>query len=171
MRISTLLAGLALLLAGCDWSSVDERDNPLHRTTWSASYVVHDALFGTGERWNTTVELQDYNDVLSGSAEWEYFWENPDPWLQEESVFGFTDMVEGEQYSGDSLRFALYTAPVSEDYDCDLLTRTSDCRALRPAVLYFFGALTSDSTMAGYGVTYNGAEFVRVNDVRFDLVD
>ena len=171
MRIPVLLTGLALLAAGCDWSSTDEPGNPLNQTTWTTNFVVRNSLFEADEAWSTTVELQEFDEDLYGVAEWEFQWVDPDPWLDEEPVYGFTEYVEGERYSGDSLRFALYTAPASEEYDCDLRDHGLACASVRPAALYFFGAVTSDSTMAGYGVAFNGTSYTRVDGLVFDRED
>lgn len=171
MRTPVLLMGLAMVLGGCDWTTVDEKSNPLDQTTWSATFVVHNDLFSADEQWSTVVNLYELDDDLSGTAEWVFQWLDPDPWLDGDPVYGLSEFVEGQRYAGDSLRFALYTAPASEDFDCDLLDRASACTSLRPAALYFFGAVTSDSTMSGYGVTYTGTTYARVDDLVFWRAD
>lgn len=167
MRTPVLLMGLALVLGGCDWTTTDDPANPLDRTTWTTNFVVHNDLFQADEEWQTTVRLFEFNDDLSGLGDWRFGWIDPDPWLANEVVYGTTEYVEGTRYGGDSLRFALFTAPASEDYDCEQLDRTSACTSVRPAALHFYGVQTSDTTMMGYGVTFTGTTYTRVDDVIF----
>ena len=167
MRTPVLLMGLALVLGGCDWSTTDDPANPLDRTTWTTEFVVHNDLFGANEEWTTTVRLFEFDDRLSGLGEWSFEWQDPDPWLANDVVYGDTEFVEGSRFQGDSLQFALFTAPPSEEYDCEQLDRLSECTSLRPAALYFYGARTTDSTMTGYGVTFTGTTYTRVDDLVF----